>query len=358
MTESGENLLLAISRYQRDLEKYLKRQDAAKMLHTLRNLDKLPIEMYHLEETLIGRTVNSLPLFGGEVGEEAKCLVEKWQEMVLKELDEEDVHHEDIKEGNIVHHEFMKNNSSENTDHMKINEIEKEERKSDVNIEQNHESKRSSRSRSTCSSENGEIDTVKISNSDECLLKSICHYQKGLERNFRKKNELKMLHKLRRLDKLSIEVSHLEETLIGRTVNNLRIFGGEVGEAANSLVQKWQEMVIQAIDKEFDESFKSASPGRNDYQEKKREEENKKRFHSSSDGNTVDHVIKNYVSDSTDNMNTNGIKQKTRNHFQILKIVMKVVKNLRMNVSILVKMMNVRKTETAKNTNPQIEEKS
>ncbi|KAK9873653.1 hypothetical protein WA026_023517 [Henosepilachna vigintioctopunctata] len=315
MTESGENLYLAINRYQRDLEKYLKRQDAAKMLHKLRRLDKLPIEMCHLEETLIGRTVNNLQIFGGEIGEAAKSLVEKWQKMVINALDNEDDEssksddRNDLQEkkykernekkshscsvGNTVHHEGTKNSDSENTDDMKINEIEHKERKSYENIEDNHESKGESKTRSKCSSENDEIDAVKISNSDESLLEAICHYQRGLERNLRKKDELKILHKLGRLDKLPIELCHLEETLIGLTVNSLRIFGGEVGEASRSLVEKWQEIVINALDKDAEESSKSGSNSRYDCQEKKHKYRNKKRSHSSSEGNSVDHEIKN-----------------------------------------------------------------
>ena len=44
---------------------------------------------------------------------------------------------------------------------------------------------------------------------------------------------------------MPITVSHLQETGIGRTVNALRKMGGEVGDAAKSLVTKWKNMVAE-----------------------------------------------------------------------------------------------------------------
>lgn len=80
--------------------------------------------------------------------------------------------------------------------------------------------------------------------SDEHLLKCIKHYQDSLERNSEKRNETKLLHSIEKLDKLHIKVTHLEATGIGRTVNGLRKFGGNVGNAAKALVSKWKEMVV------------------------------------------------------------------------------------------------------------------
>lgn len=42
---------------------------------------------------------------------------------------------------------------------------------------------------------------------------------------------------------MPVTVSHLEETGVGRTVNSLRKLGGEVEDAAKTLVRKWKLMV-------------------------------------------------------------------------------------------------------------------
>ncbi|KAK9879041.1 hypothetical protein WA026_003847 [Henosepilachna vigintioctopunctata] len=91
MSESEESLLKAISHYQNGLERYLQRQDEAKMLHNLGRLYKLPIKVCHLEKTGVGRTVNSLRKLEGEVGEAAKSLVARWKEMVVQEEENEAV---------------------------------------------------------------------------------------------------------------------------------------------------------------------------------------------------------------------------------------------------------------------------
>lgn len=48
-------------------------------------MKKLSIRTVHLEETGVGRTVNALKKFGGEVGATAKLLVANWKMMVLEE---------------------------------------------------------------------------------------------------------------------------------------------------------------------------------------------------------------------------------------------------------------------------------
>lgn len=53
-----------------------------------------------------------------------------------------------------------------------------------------------------------------------------------------------MLYCIGKLYKMPITVEHLEQTGVGRTVNSLRKFNGEVGDAAKSLVSKWKEMVM------------------------------------------------------------------------------------------------------------------
>ncbi|XP_055523313.1 transcription elongation factor B polypeptide 3 isoform X2 [Wyeomyia smithii] len=59
-----------------------------------------------------------------------------------------------------------------------------------------------------------------------------------------------LLHCISKLYRLPISVQHLQETGVGRTVNGLRKFDGEVGVAAKALVTKWKAMVA---DEESDE---------------------------------------------------------------------------------------------------------
>ena len=69
------------------------------ILHCLTKLYKLPISVQHLQETGIGRTVNSLRKYDGEVGVAAKALVTKWKNMVASEQsDEENVEHDEDEE--------------------------------------------------------------------------------------------------------------------------------------------------------------------------------------------------------------------------------------------------------------------
>uniref|UniRef100_A0A1B0GP13 Uncharacterized protein n=1 Tax=Phlebotomus papatasi TaxID=29031 RepID=A0A1B0GP13_PHLPP len=69
------------------------------------------------------------------------------------------------------------------------------------------------------------------------------HYQKSIEKTREKK---RLLHCIEKLYKLPITLEHLEETGIGKTVNNLRKEEGEVKVAARALVAKWKAMVAQA----------------------------------------------------------------------------------------------------------------
>lgn len=63
-------------------------------MHCLGKLHRLRITVQHLQETGIGRTVNSLRKDDGDVGVAAKALVAKWKAMVAAESsDEEDTTH-------------------------------------------------------------------------------------------------------------------------------------------------------------------------------------------------------------------------------------------------------------------------
>lgn len=52
------------------------------MLYCIGKLEKIPIAVLHLEKTGVGRTVNSLRKWNGDVGNAAKALINKWKEMV------------------------------------------------------------------------------------------------------------------------------------------------------------------------------------------------------------------------------------------------------------------------------------
>lgn len=62
-----------------------------------------------------------------------------------------------------------------------------------------------------------------------------------------------LLHCITKLYNLPVTVQHLQDTGIGRTVNSLRKFDGEVGVTAKALVTKWKAMVAAAESSENDE---------------------------------------------------------------------------------------------------------
>ncbi|XP_066246204.1 transcription elongation factor B polypeptide 3 [Euwallacea similis] len=89
MSDSKDKLIKAIKHYQESLEKHSKSGRGEKLLHAIERLATLPIRVWHLEETGVGRTVNGLKRYEGEVGENARNLVDKWKCMVKEEEDEE-----------------------------------------------------------------------------------------------------------------------------------------------------------------------------------------------------------------------------------------------------------------------------
>lgn len=48
----------------------------------------MPITVAHLQDTGIGRTVNSLRKYNGDVGSASRAIVSKWKTMVAKEEEE------------------------------------------------------------------------------------------------------------------------------------------------------------------------------------------------------------------------------------------------------------------------------
>ncbi|GAB1864272.1 Transcription elongation factor B polypeptide 3 [Camponotus japonicus] len=79
-----------ICHYQRNLEKC--GDNEARILHCISKLYNLPVTVQHLQETGVGRTVNSFRKYDGSVGDASKALVYKWKRMVANEdnSDEED----------------------------------------------------------------------------------------------------------------------------------------------------------------------------------------------------------------------------------------------------------------------------
>lgn len=77
-------------------------------------------------------------------------------------------------------------------------------------------------------------------------LKIIGHYQRSIERSQNgsdNTNNGKLLHCIDKLYRLPVTVDHLQATGVGKTVNSLRKYDGEVGVAAKALVAKWKAMV-------------------------------------------------------------------------------------------------------------------
>lgn len=72
------------------------------LLHCITKLFGLPITVNHLQDTGIGRTVNTLRKDDGEVGMAAKALVAKWKALVAaeKSSDEEDNNDKDAEQPN------------------------------------------------------------------------------------------------------------------------------------------------------------------------------------------------------------------------------------------------------------------
>ncbi|KAH8292014.1 hypothetical protein KR054_003481 [Drosophila jambulina] len=80
---STSNLADVVRHYQRSIEKHS--DNEKRLVHCMNKLFNLPIKFEHLQETGIGKTVNALRKFNGEVGQSAKTLITKWKAMVTAE---------------------------------------------------------------------------------------------------------------------------------------------------------------------------------------------------------------------------------------------------------------------------------
>lgn len=66
------------------------------MLYYIQRLYTLPVTVQHLQDTGVGRTINALRKYEGDVGEISKALVSKWKAMVVdEETSEGEVEDED-----------------------------------------------------------------------------------------------------------------------------------------------------------------------------------------------------------------------------------------------------------------------
>ncbi|KAL1123590.1 hypothetical protein AAG570_002666 [Ranatra chinensis] len=80
-----------------------------------------------------------------------------------------------------------------------------------------------------------------------------------------------MMRCIKRLYVMPILVEHLQETGVGRSVNALRKYSGEVGDAAKALVAKWKAMV--AAQEEEEEAAAAAAVRRSDEEAEEAESE-------------------------------------------------------------------------------------
>lgn len=74
------------------------------------------------------------------------------------------------------------------------------------------------------------------------------------------------MHCINKLYKLPVNVNHLQETGVGKTVNSLRKIEGEkgLGDAAKALVAKWKTMVMLEDEAERKQREESSGPSEED----------------------------------------------------------------------------------------------
>ncbi|XP_012283397.1 transcription elongation factor B polypeptide 3 [Orussus abietinus] len=94
------------------------------------------------------------------------------------------------------------------------------------------------------------------------VVDKIQHYQRSIERC--SGDEKRMMHCISKLYNLPVTVQHLQVTGVGRTVNALRKYDGDVGEASKALVAKWKSMVADEDSSEADEEDEGCEPDASD----------------------------------------------------------------------------------------------
>ncbi|XP_059610167.1 transcription elongation factor B polypeptide 3 [Phlebotomus argentipes] len=158
------------------------------------------------------------------------------------------------------------------------------------------------------------------------------HYQKSIDKTRDKK---RLLHCIEKLYKLPITIEHLQETGIGKTVNNLRKEEGEVKVAARALVAKWKAMVAQAeLDSAANDDRESHRDSNSDHEpeppavereeasaqveEKEKSESGKKKEHHKSHKKSSHHRSHSHKSDHREHKreerHKDRSKEKVREH--------------------------------------------
>uniref|UniRef100_A0A1A9WVF4 TFIIS N-terminal domain-containing protein n=1 Tax=Glossina brevipalpis TaxID=37001 RepID=A0A1A9WVF4_9MUSC len=84
--------------------------------------------------------------------------------------------------------------------------------------------------------------------STKLIVEAIRHYQHSISNS--QDDEVKILWCVEQLYNLPIKVEHLQLTDVGKIVNSLRKYKGDVGLASKTLVMKWKTMMV-ATEKEL-----------------------------------------------------------------------------------------------------------
>ncbi|GLV44199.1 Elongin A [Carabus blaptoides fortunei] len=157
--EVDSELLDTIRQYQNSIIKHSELGNDAKILSYIAKLYDMPITVAHLQDTGIGRTVNSLRKYNGDVGSASRAVVNKWKTMVAKEEDEENTSNQPTEEdsspsstaSSLDKHESRSDSRSEER-HRSKDKHERRSDSSDKHSRKHESSDRSSRSKQEDSS--------------------------------------------------------------------------------------------------------------------------------------------------------------------------------------------------------------
>ncbi|XP_018323300.1 transcription elongation factor B polypeptide 3 [Agrilus planipennis] len=100
--EEKDEMYDLICHYQKNLVRCAEKNNEEKMLYYINKLKRLPMTVSYLQQTGVGKTVNSVRKMGGEVATLAKSLISYWKEVVENESkiqnDEEEGYESDARE--------------------------------------------------------------------------------------------------------------------------------------------------------------------------------------------------------------------------------------------------------------------
>uniref|UniRef100_A0A336KP71 CSON013174 protein n=1 Tax=Culicoides sonorensis TaxID=179676 RepID=A0A336KP71_CULSO len=172
-----------VRHYQRSIEK--SQDNSTRLMHCIQKLNKLPITVEHLQETGVGRTVNNLRKYEGEVAYAAKALVTKWKAMVATEESQNDSHEE---EADVRQMETQDNcqddDDDEDDEHDPENQLHIDETENIEPVESSSEEQASQR-----------IETSKNQNNDNHHKKSSKHSSDSKKHSKHHKSDKKHSHK-------------------------------------------------------------------------------------------------------------------------------------------------------------------